>query len=221
MPRRALVENRPWLLAALTAALAFYFLRENSLVGFRPIGGTWLILLKGSAVGCLALYALRRCHATDARIMAVVLALAALGDMAIELWFEAGGALFFASHLAALSLYLRNLRPNPTASQKALAVALLIATPLACWQISGSAQVGLYGLALGGMAATAWMSRFPRYRVGMGAVLFVFSDLLIFANVGPLQASLVPDLLIWPLYFAGQFLIATGVIQTLRRDHQA
>ena len=204
----------------MVAAVAFYFLREDSLAGLRPIGGTWLILLKGAAVGCLALYALRRSHATDARILAAVLALSALGDMAIELWLEAGGALFFASHLAALSLYLRNLRPNPTASQKALAVTLLIVTPLACWQISGSAQVGLYGLALGGMAATAWMSRFPRYRVGMGAVLFVFSDLLIFANAGPLQGSAIPGVLIWPLYFLGQFLIAIGVIQTLRRDHK-
>ncbi|KUO52086.1 MAG: hypothetical protein APF82_03435 [Sphingomonadales bacterium BRH_c42] len=221
MPRRALVENRPWLLAAITAALAFYFLRENSLAGLQPIGGTWLILLKGAAVGSLALYALRRCRAHDAWILAAALALSALGDMAIELWFEAGGALFFASHLAALSLYLRNLRPHPTSSQKALGVALLIATPLACWQISGSGQVGLYGLALGGMAAAAWMSRFPRYRVGTGAVLFVFSDLLLFAGSGPLQAGVVPDLLVWPLYFSGQFLIATGVIQTLRRDHQA
>lgn len=221
MPRRALVEQRPWLLAAITAALAFYFLRENSVVAIWHLAGTWLILLKGSAVGSLAIYALRRCRAHDARILAAALALAAMGDMTIELWFEAGGALFFASHLAALSLYLRNLRPGPSASQKALAVALLTAIPLACWQLSGSGQVGLYGLALGGMAATAWMSRFPRYRVGMGAVLFVFSDLLIFARSGVLQTSVIPDLLIWPLYFAGQFLIATGVIQTLRRDHQA
>lgn len=220
MPKRALAEHRPWLLAAMTAAVAFYFLRENSLAGLRPIGGTWLILLKGAAVGCLAIYALRRCRATDARILAAAMALSALGDMAIELWMEAGGALFFASHLAALSLYLRNLRPDPASSQKALAVALLIVTPLACWLISGSGQVGLYGLALGGMSATAWMSRFPRYRVGLGAVMFVFSDLLIFASAGPLEGSVIPGLLIWPLYFIGQFLIATGVIQTLRRDHQ-
>src|SRR3546814_14082484 len=85
MPRRSLVENRPWLLAAITAALAFYFLSENSLAGFRPIGGTWLILIKGAAVGSLVLYALRRSRAPDARILATALALSALGDMAIEL----------------------------------------------------------------------------------------------------------------------------------------
>ena len=64
------------------------------------------------------------------------------------------------------------------------------------------------------MAAAAW-SRL-RYRVGLGAVLFVISDLLIFARMGPLQWEEIGDLLIWPTYFAGQFLIATGVVQTMR-----
>ena len=68
------------------------------------------------------------------------------------------------------------------------------------------------------MAATAWASRFSRYHVGIGAVLFVISDLLIFAEFGPLAESTIPSLLIWPLYYAGQFLICTGIIQTLRGD---
>ena len=52
----------------------------------------------------------------------------------------------------------------------------------------------------------------------VGAVLFVISDWLIFARMGPLATSDLPALLIWPTYFAGQLLIATGVIQTLRRQ---
>ena len=76
--------------------------------------------------------------------------------------------------------------------------------------------MAVYALALGGMAAAAWSSSFPRYRVGLGAVLFVVSDLLIFARLGPLESSAIPGLLIWPLYYFGQFLICTGVISTLR-----
>jgi len=47
--------------------------------------------------------------------------------------------------------------------------------------------------------------------------MFVASDLLIFAKLGPLAASSVPHLLIWPLYFGGQALIAWGAVTTLLR----
>ena len=40
--------------------------------------------------------------------------------------------------------------------------------------------------------------------------------LLIFAHVGPMAHSVLPGLLIWPLYYFGQFLICTGVIGELR-----
>ena len=72
-----------------------------------------------------------------------------------------------------------------------------------------------YSAVVGAMAAAAWMSRFPRYRVGLGAVLFVVSDLLIFAKEAEVLPGSITGWLIWPLYFGGQFLIATGVVQTL------
>jgi uncharacterized membrane protein YhhN len=75
----------------------------------------------------------------------------------------------------------------------------------------------LYGLALGGMAACAWMSAFPRYRVGVGAALFLASNLLLIADMGPLTGAALPDALVWPLYYGGQFLITVGVVQTLRK----
>ena len=82
---------------------------------------------------------------------------------------------------------------------------------------SQAASVSLYALALGAMAASAWASVFPRYRVGAGAALFVVSDLLLFAEMGPLQASVVPQVMVWPLYYLAQFLIAVGIVQTLRK----
>ncbi|RXZ66695.1 lysoplasmalogenase [Pelagerythrobacter rhizovicinus] len=211
MPKRALLEHRPWLLAAITAATIYFFVRG------WPLGELWLILLKGAGVGFLAIYAWQRHASADGRLLALVMGLSALGDMLLELDFIWGGGAFFASHLAAMTLYLRNGREKAASSQKALAVALLLGTPLISWLLAGDAGVALYALALGGMAACAWMSRFPRYRVGLGAVLFVVSDLLIFARMGPLSSSAVPGLLVWPCYFAGQLLIATGVIKTLRR----
>lgn len=211
MAKQALVQHRPWLLASIIAACAFYFLSDN------PIGEVWLILLKGAAVGLLAVYVMRRAgKGLDAAIFVLALALAAAGDMAIDLDFAAGGALFFASHLIAIAFYLRQRRPSTTASQKLLAASLLIATPLVSYLLSMRADIALYSAALGAMAAAAWMSRFPRYRVGTGAVLFIISDWLIFARFGPIDLGPVPGVLIWPLYYAGQVMIATGVVQTLR-----
>ncbi|MCB2089124.1 MAG: lysoplasmalogenase [Sphingomonadaceae bacterium] len=215
MTKRALIEHRPLLLASIVAAIAFYVLKDGQLAD------VWKTLIKGAGVGLLAAYALLRFRGVEARWIALVMALGAAGDMAIENWFEVGGALFFLGHVVAIAFYLRYPRKQATPSQKALAVALLIGTPLLCWLLSGSWQIALYGLALGGMASTAWMSRFPRYRVGVGAVLFVISDWLIFSRLGPIDLAPLPDLLIWPLYYFGQFLICTGVIQQLRREHRA
>ena len=63
--------------------------------------------------------------------------------------------------------------------------------------------------------------KFPRYRVGLGAVLFVVSDWLIFSRMGPFDLGVLPDILIWPLYFAAQLMIATGVVQVLRGETPA
>lgn len=213
MAKAALIEHRPWLLASVIAAVAYYFLRDN------PIGEVWLIGLKGLGVAFLAIYAMRRGPGPDAQVLAAVMLFSALGDMGIEFDFALGGGLFFASHVLAIWLYLRNPRENPAGTQKALAVALLLGTPLVSWLLSQDAMVALYGLSLGGMAACAWMSRFPRYRVGIGAVLFVISDFLIFSRLGVVDLGDIPQYLIWPLYFAGQFMIATGVVQTLRGEH--
>jgi uncharacterized membrane protein YhhN len=213
MAKQALIEHRPWLLASVTAAVAFYFLTDNQ------IGEIWLIAIKGAAVGMLATYALRRAgRGLDGAIFVLVLALSAAGDMVLELDFGAGGALFLASHLVAVVFYLRQPRDRTTPSQKLLAAALLIGTPLVSYLLSLKPEIALYGLALGAMAAAAWMSRFPRYRVGTGAVLFILSDWLIFARMGPISLEPLPTYLIWPLYYAGQLMIATGVVQTLRGE---
>ncbi|MEO9462983.1 MAG: lysoplasmalogenase family protein [Marinomonas sp.] len=213
MPQRALSQHRPWLLVAVIAAIAYYVLKDGAL------GGLWVMLIKGSAAGALALYALMRGPGGDAKILTLFLGISALGDMGVNYQLELGGAIFFVAHLAALTLFLKNPRPATSGSQKGLAAVLLLGTPLISWLISGDWQVAVYSVALGGMAASAWMSRFPRYRVGIGAVLFVISDWLIFAQMGVLEGSALPEWLVWPFYFAAQFLIATGVVQTLRGEH--
>lgn len=217
MAKQALIEQRPWLLASIAAATAFYFLSDNPI-----FEGTWGLLAKGASVGLLALYALLRVphgrRGIDGALLVAALALAAAGDVGIELDFTIGGALFAAAHSVAVALYLRNRHPRPSPSQKAIGVALLIGTPLVSYILSGAAEIAVYAGFLGAMASAAWMSHYPRYRVGTGAVLFMLSDWLIFARMGPYDLAPLPDLLIWPLYYSGQLMIATGIVQCLRGE---
>jgi uncharacterized membrane protein YhhN len=217
MAKQALIEQRPWLLASIAAATTFYFLSD------QPVfEGVWGLLAKGASVGLLALYVLRRVphdrHRTEGLLLAGALVLAAAGDVAIELWFAIGGVLFAAAHCVAMVLYWRSPRVRHSPSQRLLSLALLVGTPVVSYLLSGEVAIAIYAAFLGGMAASAWYSRFPRYRVGTGAVLFVVSDWLIFSRMGPVDLALLPDLLIWPLYYVGQVMIATGVAQCLRGE---
>jgi hypothetical protein len=210
-----LYEKRPLLLASIAAAVAYFFLRDAD---FPEL---FAVAIKGAAVALLAAYAWLRHSAPDARLITWVLGFGALGDVAVEYSQEIGGLLFFAGHVMAIALYLRHRRAVLTPTQKAAAAFLLILTPIIAWFLPAdraeASQTALYALALGGMAAAAWASDFPRYRVGAGALLFVFSDLLIFAGMGPLANSDIPHWLIWPAYYCGQFLICVGVVQSLRK----
>jgi uncharacterized membrane protein YhhN len=218
MPRRALIEKRPWLVASIAAAVAFYALRVST------VPELYLIPVKGAACALLALYALFH-GGRGSRWLAGMMAIAGLGDMVIEIDLGSGALLFFTYHMIAISLYLRHPRTHPTPTQKAAAVAMLLLTPLLAWLLPADRAMawptGLYGFALGAMAACAWMSAFPRYRVGIGAALFLASDLLLIAGRGLLMGDSLPDALVWPLYYLGQFLVTVGVVQTLRRQDAA
>lgn len=215
MSRHALSEKRPLLLASIAAAAVYFYLRD------ADFPEMFAVLLKGASVGLLAVYAWLRHSAADARLLTWVLGFSALGDMAIEYDRTIGGLLFFVSHMFAINLYWRHRREVLSPTQKAAAVCLLLLTPIIAYFLpadrAAAQQVALYALALGGMAASAWASGFPRYRVGVGALLFVISDLLIFASMGPLAQSDIPHWLIWPAYYFGQFLICIGVVQSLRK----
>ncbi|MFM5947962.1 MAG: lysoplasmalogenase family protein [Novosphingobium sp.] len=215
MPERALIEKRPWLLASLIAGISFYFIRHSA------VPGLYLMAWKGAGVALLAAYALARHKGADSRQIAAVMAFGALGDVLIELELIWGAIAFLIGHLIAIHLYVRHHRTVLTPSQKLAGWAFFLLIPLIAYLLpadrSAAPGIALYAAGLGAMTAAAWSSTFPRYRVGIGAVLFAVSDLLIFARMGPLAQSSLPDLLIWPLYYFGQFLICTGVVGELRR----
>ncbi|MEM1131644.1 MAG: lysoplasmalogenase family protein [Pseudomonadota bacterium] len=211
--KQALVEDRPFLILSLVFAIGFPFLRDG------PVPESLLMVWKAGAVAMLALYAARRLKSLHGWLLCGALALSALGDALIVLNLTWGALAFLVSHIVAIMLYARNRREIVTPSQRLLAITLVIVVPLLSHLVSyGEAGWGLilYGLGLGLMAGMAWTSRFPRYRVGLGAVLFVLSDLCIFALMGISKDAWLINQAVWPLYYAGQLMIATGVVRFLR-----
>lgn len=208
-------SHRLVLSLSVIAAVSYFLWRDSALPASLEL------LSKGAGVGLLAVYAAVCARSSDGWLLTAGLALGALGDMVLEVSMTGGGALFALGHLVMIQLFLRNRRLDASGSQKLAAAALLVAPPSIATMLAMSdprwAFAAGYAAIVGGMAAAAWLSRFPRYRTGLGAVLFVVSDLMIFAREGSRVSDTLAGWTIWPLYCAGQFLIATSVVRVLSK----
>jgi len=196
-----------WLFpAALVAGVTFWAASHLGL------SGAGFVAWKGICVGLLALCAALAARDRNGWLITAVLALGTLGDVVLETsGIVIGGAAFLAAHLVSIALYLSNRRKQGGA----VAIAIALVVPALAFAITRDAGATVYAAGLGGMAGSAWYSRFPRQFVAAGALMFAASDLMIFAELGPLKGSILPVLTIWPLYLGGQTLIAYGVLKTL------
>lgn len=203
-----------FVLAAAVVAASSY------VVGwFLPIPDWANVAWKGLGVALLALYAALNARSVDGWLLAVVLAFGSLGDMLLETHGLVVGALaFLAGHLTASFLYLKNRRERLGGADWGIAAAIVVGVTGAAYLLpperAGAGLVALYALGLSVMAATAWLSRFPRALVAAGALMFAVSDLLIFLRTGRPALNILPmGLAVWGLYFAGQALIAVGAVR--------
>lgn len=186
--------------------------------------GAPLLAWKGAGVALLALWAALNARTSNGWLLVAVLALGAMGDVLLEVAGLTTGAIaFLAAHLVAIGLYARHLRPDWRGGLP-IAIGRLLIIPALAFVFpadrAAAPGIALYATGLGAMAAMAWLSAFPRNWVSFGALLFAVSDLLIFARLGPLAGSIIPDLLVWPLYFGGQAMIAWGVVGTLAKRNE-
>ena len=178
------------------------------------------IVVKGSGVALIALATLQL-PVAGARWLAAVMALGALGDMLLEVpgLFIAGAASFAAGHIVAIAFYLRHRRRH-TAADRLMAACLIgfgVAMPPLLSPTGvpyGFAMV--YGVLLCGMAASLWLSRFPRL-AALGAIGFVISDTILVYRMGggQLLGPALDGALVWATYFGGQWLIALSVARGL------
>jgi uncharacterized membrane protein YhhN len=219
MTRRIHTET-PVLVASIVAGVSYMASWNLGLAEWQ--GLVW----KGAGVGLLAVYAALRARNADGWLLAAVMAFGTLGDVLLNSADMIPGALaFLAGHLIAAVLYLRNRRPRLTRSQGLLALVLLLAVPTLAFLLpldrAGAPGIAVYAAGLGLMAATAWISRFPRLVVGLGALMFVVSDLMIFARPGRFDHDLIAGLAVWSLYYFGQLMICAGVSRVLAREAEA
>ena len=208
-----------WLLA-LAGGVSFMLAVVQRLDG--PAIWAW----KTTGVGFLALWAAANARERHGGLIAAALAFGALGDYLLDAkGLVAGAAAFAVGHVVAIALYLMNRRTQTTQSQRLLGWLTMPATLAIVWGMLSPAagwwHAAVYSLFVAAMAAAAWTSRFPRYCTGIGAMLFLASDLFIFAGEGGVLGKDVTMWLVWPLYFAGQALIAWGVVGTLAKEARA
>jgi len=210
------------LAAAMVAGVSY--LAADHLALAPAVSLAW----KGAGVGLLAVYAALKARSLDGWLIALVMACGAAGDVLLGPGgFIVGGGAFLVGHLVAIALYQKDRRAGLKAADWILAAAFVAATVALAYSLpadrAGAPGVALYATGLAGMAASAWLSRFPRNRVALGALMFVVSDLLIFARMGPL-AGVAPGVVgfaVWGLYFAGQALVCVGVVRALSRSSRA
>lgn len=174
-----------------------------------PLDSALLVAWKGAGASLLAIWAATRARDFDGWLLVALMALGAAGDVLLEASLTIGGAIFLAGHAVAIWLYLRN-RAADARWWPLLMVPIVVAvSAMLPSDRTAAPGIALYAFGVSAMAACALMSRFRI--AALGASMFVMSDLLIFARLGPLAGSFVPHLLVWPLYFIGQALIAWDV----------
>ena len=180
------------------------------------VGSAAQVALKGSGALLLAVSALQL-PAAGARWLAGIMALGALGDVLLELpgLFFAGAASFAAGHVLAIGFYARHRRA--VGAQDWLVAALLLLFGLAMPPLLTPAGMPVaptivYAVLLTAMAASLWLSRFPRL-AALGALAFVVSDTVLVLRMGGgrLIGPAADGALVWIFYFGGQWLITLGV----------
>ncbi|MGW1448014.1 lysoplasmalogenase [Micromonospora sp. NPDC002411] len=203
--------------------IAFLVVTAANLLAVGTGGGLAFLLTKPLLMPLLAGYlwwaATERAARPD-RLMLTALAFATGGDVALMIdgtgWFLAGMACFLGTHLCYLAAFTRH------GAATALRRAPLVAVPLGyavltvvalTWMWAGLTDVGLavpvavYALALAAMASTAATRG---WRVGLGAALFLGSDLLIAAGVAGVAQLPGEPVLVMASYSVGQALIVLG-----------
>lgn len=137
----------------------------------------------------------------------------------------ASGVAFAAAHGFAIMAYARE-RDDGVATGRLIMALMIpaIAVALSVFALRhGGLNIGIgfFPTISGTMAAMAVISRFPLWRSGLGATIFVASDVLVFVDIGVLQNSGTFGWLTWACYAGGYILVARGAIDYQSRSKRS
>jgi len=195
--------------------------------GWYPSEWLWPLIVKGSAVGLLAIFVLLSMQTINHLLLFLALAASVGGDVLLEVpgdnSFTRGLTSFLAAHVFFIILYVKNrmLAEDITAIRVRLAALMWALAAIAAFFLypylgDMAMPVITYSVVLAAMATTALFSKFPVKLVGFGALLFVVSDTVLGARV----FSTMPDFtsyIVWATYYLAQLLMVLGIILTDER----
>ncbi len=218
------IEGRPGpAFAALLVMGAAYWLTAmaRSGVAFQHLADLPTMLVIGGKTACilgLALLVLLRTSGDIRWMLGGSLVLIALADFLLATrGLMSGGTFFVLAHVLAIVFYCRYCDRSAGASVKLAALAVPVLAVLAVAVSVNAAGLHPVHLAYpaisGSMAACAIASRFPRWNNGLGASLFVMSDVIFFWDFGFYNGSGTLGWMVWLCFFAGIALIAHGAIR--------
>lgn len=207
------------MLVSILVAILYPF----NIIPFNPI------LVKGSAVGLLAVYTLFRVASFDHLLLIIALIAGAAGDMHLELQvpdaFVSGLKNFLVGHIFYMLIFWRNRLSAFEVSQSRMNLASLLWFGVAIgaiwvWPdiVQSKLHLAAYTLGIIGMATAALISRYPVKLVGTGAILFIISDAMIGGNLMFVMPQWVMYL-VWPTYYLAQLLITAGILLTPVKQH--
>lgn len=212
------MSQRLWLIAIFVGAIYWVGSLARSGVAFEELAALpkpLIVATKGlfSVLLAISVFAARKGLASQ--MVGTALAISAVGDMLLVTVGSAAGGLAFAiAHLVAGYAYATNRRENNTAALWIAASAVpLIAVISSYLMLRGSDQnilISLFPLLSASMAALAILSRFPLWLSGLGAAIFVASDVLFLADLGILRRSGEWGFLTWASYAVGYAMVARG-----------
>lgn len=207
-----------WTAAVLVGLVYWLGALARSGIAFEElttIPKPFIVATKGTFSLLLALSVLAASRGGASRLIALALAVSAVGDMLlVTVGSVAGGAAFALAHVIAGGAYAAH-RDTTARTPRWLAAAAvpLIAVALSWLVLRGTDQppaMALFPLISGGMAALAILSRFPLWLSGLGAAIFVISDVLFLADLGILHRSGALGYLTWASYAVGYAMVAVG-----------
>ena len=208
--------NRFWLVISILSALAFWICSA-----FPPFAGRFI--LKASPILALALIVWNRRQSKQETLLFAGIAFHGLGDILLDIdrvgLFLPALVTFLCGHI----FYILTFKPEVSFSRLLsnikkflIGAILLFAAGLGTILLPKLENhlvvpVFIYMTAIGTMTIFTVLANYRTAWICLGAISYMLSDAMIAINtfVHPFAAS---AFLIWPLYYLGQVLIATGFL---------